>query len=206
MSQVFRIFSTPIFKISVDKELCDKTLSSIYKLKNEGHGVQQQTSWSSKDDLHELHEFQELKDVILYNVNGIFNYLKLTRDEEYISCMWANVNKLGQQHPYHTHSNSILSGVLYLKAPLGAGKTYFSDPRPAAKVLSLPYEDPIAEWMSSNDWGHEAEVGTMLIFPSWLPHGVDYSAFDLEKDRVSLSFNTMIRGNIPYGTRKLELK
>lgn len=206
MGQVFRLFSTPVFKNDVDKELCDRTLKEVYKLKTSGQGFEYQTSWSSRDDLQNLPQFKELETTILKNVKDVFDYLTLKRDEEYITCMWANVNKIGQQHPYHIHANSILSGVIYLKAPLGSGKTYFSDPRPSAKVLSFNYEDPIAEWMSSNDWGHDADVGTMLIFPSWLPHGVDYSAFDLEKDRVTLSFNIMIKGSVTHSTRKVEFK
>lgn len=204
--QVFRIFSTPVFKAELSKDVCKNTLDSIYKLKDSGSGQTSQLTWSSRDDLQTLSEFKEISNSITNKVKGILDYLNLVRDEEYITSMWSNINKLGQQHPQHTHSNSLFSGVVYLQAPEGSGRTYFVDPRPGAKVLSMDYNSPIAEWMTSNNWGHDAEEGTMLLFPSWLPHGVDYSDYDLDKERVSLSFNIMVKTDIQGETRKLSLK
>lgn len=85
----------------------------------------------------------------------------------------------------HNHPNSILSGVYYLKAPENCGGIYFNDPRPASQMLIPPVTD-------FNLWTHpkvsyKPNVGTMLLFPSWLLHGVDMNMSD--EVRIAISFN-----------------
>ena len=205
MSQLVRIFSTPIFKTSFDKTLCDSALQSVFKLKDKKEGYQQQNNWCSRDDLHQLDPFNELSTEILKFSKGVLDHITLIRDSEYITCMWANVNKVGHQHPQHIHGNAFLSGVLYLQLPEGSGKTYFVDPRPAAKVFSFDFKDNPNEWMGGSNWGPPPAVGDLIVFPSWLPHGVDFATSESDAERVSLSFNIMPKLTVDTVTRRISL-
>ena len=205
MNEVYRLFSTPVFKSEIDKMLCDRAVQSILNLRSLKHGVQQTNNWVSRDDLHELPEFKDLSESILTTVTKILDHVTMIRDSEYFTCMWANVNKVGHQHPQHVHANSFLSGVLYLQLPNGSGKTYFVDPRPATKVLSFEFEKNPNEWLSSNNWGPPPEVGKLIIFPSWLPHGVDFAQTNSEEERISLSFNIMVHAKVEVITRRFSI-
>jgi hypothetical protein len=51
-----------------------------------------------------------------------------------------------------------------------------------------------------------AEKGLMLIWPSYLAHGVEYGTSKDDEDRIVVAFNIMIRGTIDRRTARLELK
>lgn len=127
-----------------------------------------------------------LYDPIIVSIfySAIYEYLKearvpddviesLPRDRKSLR-IWASIHSDGSFHDAHSHANSAISGVLYLKTPPGSGSLFFEDPRgrlpPFGHVLRL-----------------KPEVGDLVLFPGWLLHGVQPT---LSKDmRISLSFN-----------------
>jgi uncharacterized protein (TIGR02466 family) len=102
----------------------------------------------------------------------------------------------------HIHSNSLYSGVLYLQMPKGAAPTYFADPRPSAGILRPDYENPNPMFLGAR-WGTFSERGGLIIFPSWLPHGVENVPYDPSLQRITLSFNIMIKTKIEFFTAKI---
>jgi len=119
---------------------------------------------------------------------------KICRESKYrydtleITGMWANMLKKGDSHPPHTHSNNVFSGVYYLEdgAPI-----QFFDPRPQASVLHPNLEYTTFDNSSMVQFNSQKGMG--LIFPSWLQHWVPTT----EKDRISISWNIILRGD--YG-------
>lgn len=98
---------------------------------------------------------------------------------------WALINNQYASDLLQNYPNSVFSGIYYVKAPLNSGGLFFPDPRPAAQIL-VP---PVSEF---NMWTlpqitYKAYEGTMLLFPSWLMHGVEANMSG--EDRVSISFN-----------------
>ena len=85
----------------------------------------------------------------------------------------------------HNHPNSILSGVYYVQAPEHLGVISFQDPRSAAQMLIPPVTE-FSLWTLPKI-SYQPQAGTMLLFPSWLWHGVEMNRSD--HLRVSLSFN-----------------
>ena len=100
---------------------------------------------------------------------------------------WANVNRHGHYNRHHTHANNHWSGVYYVDlgrpdetvSPNGAIE--FIDPRPAVGVYEL------AGAASVSTWTVQPQAGEMLLFPSWLRHGV--LPFYGEGERISIAFN-----------------
>ncbi len=100
---------------------------------------------------------------------------------------WANVNAHGHYNRHHTHANNHWSGVYYVDlgqpdssiSPNGAIE--FIDPRPAVGVFELGPGSAVSTWTL------QPEAGQLLLFPSWLRHGV--LPFYGTGERISIAFN-----------------
>lgn len=106
-----------------------------------------------------------------------------------ITQSWLNYSQPGQYHHRHSHSNSFISGVLYVKAAKDRDKIYFYK-KPSGK-LSIPTKNN--NLFNSTLWWVEVETGDLLLFPSDLEHSV--ANVEVE-NRISLSFNTFPVGSI----------
>ena len=80
----------------------------------------------------------------------------------------------------------------------------WADPRPAARMLEPSFSE-----MNMHNMGRFSvapEKGVMVMWPSFLPHGVERGSCKSNEDRVIVAFNVMIRGLINAPTARLELK
>tara|TARA_R110000824_G_scaffold396413_1_gene597855 strand:- start:1990 stop:2604 length:615 start_codon:yes stop_codon:yes gene_type:complete len=145
-------------------------------------------------DLHKQDYFQELIKLIQESVLKIaehFYQAKQGYKVEVVS-MWLNSKPTGINHPPHNHTNTFISGVLYLD---GEEKTY-----PSLKLLR-PYQLPIVPLVdkfneiNSNVIELLTAKDEVIFFPSYLLHFVDTNLN--EKPRISIAFDTLLRGK--YG-------
>lgn len=103
---------------------------------------------------------------------------------------WANVNGDGDYNRHHSHANNHWSGVYYVELGTPApevspnGAIEFQDPRPAVGVYDLPGAQSLATWTI------QPEAGELLLFPSWLRHGV--LPFRGSGTRISVAFNLRV--------------
>ena len=120
-------------------------------------------------------------------------------DPEYpavIDTIWANVNSKGSYNRTHTHSGCHLSFVYYLKCPEKSGQICFSDPRPQAHAVQLPFM-PSEHWQGQQPEEYGQEVywpptpGRFIMFPSWVCHDVELNQSD--QTRISISGNITFR-------------
>jgi uncharacterized protein (TIGR02466 family) len=200
---LIRAFSTPVFKSRItDKDLVKRMADNLLELKHTGQGFPTHGAFSTRDDLQTLPQFFELCDIILDEINKVLDTLTVERDDHYISCMWSNIAKVGVPHLEHFHPNSYFSGVIYFQVPPGSGDFYITDPRAGPQMFLPKYTKPSAEFVGS-DLQLKPELGVMFIFPSWLKHGVNITEYrpDLP-ERISLSFNIMIRTKIDLPTAR----
>ena len=109
-------------------------------------------------------------------------------NEIYITESWISITKLGQSHHEHFHVNSLLSGVMYLET-IQENSIIFSNPN-----HQLFYFQQNPNQYNYGEAIFKTKKGTLLIFPSHIKHRVPMNKFD--KDRVSLSFNTFVKGEI----------
>lgn len=194
------LYATPLFMAEItDEKVLDNAVDSILKLKENKEGLDRIENWSTKDNLQTLPEFKELADIILYEVGKTLDTLTIKRESHYIPCMWANVSPIGTAHSAHIHSNSFFSGVLYLQMPEGSNPTVFLDPRAGVDMLRPEYENPNPAILGAI-WSTLPKRGTLLIFPSWLPHCVETAPFKPNHQRITLSFNIMLKTKINFHT------
>jgi uncharacterized protein (TIGR02466 family) len=185
-------FPTPIWHFILDdcQQLNDKLLAEVkaeQQRDSKGEKRSNILGWHSTHDLHQRESFAEFANIIGENTVAVANDLHwdLPKISLKIESCWAIVNGKLASNSVHNHPNSVLSGVYYLQAPANSGVISFYDPRPAAQVL-VP---PITEYgvVTLPKISYQPQAGTMLLFPSWLVHGVEMNMTpDL---RVSLSFN-----------------
>ena len=104
---------------------------------------------------------------------------------------WANLNRRGDYNRSHTHTGNHWSSVYYVEPgkevedrPL-SGAIEFIDPRPAINVYDIPGISQVSTWTI------RPEAGMMLMFPSWLRHGV--LPYEGEKVRLTIAFNLRIQ-------------
>lgn len=101
---------------------------------------------------------------------------------------WVHATPPGEITQHHDHKPGVLSGVYYVDKPENSGDLVFVDVNPyhAYRPAVLPgTSDPI----SRPEITMPADNGTMLVFPSWLPHRVPRN--DSDRRRVSVSFNAI---------------
>ena len=106
---------------------------------------------------------------------------------------WGNVLEEHQDHPIHTHSNHVFSGVFYLTT---GNPTVFMDPRPAADCFSFTTKDSFNDFYGGTITS-SAVPNNLILFPSWLSHMVLANKTNVV--RKSISFNIILRGK--YGNR-----
>lgn len=111
--------------------------------------------------------------------------------ELYLTNSWLNVNRPSEQHAIHNHSNSLVSGVLYIKSS-------YIQPTISFNRMISPYlitaEPEDFTPFNSMEWTVPVEDGNIILFPSTLFHYVKPN--ESNNDRVSLAFNTFARGEV----------
>ena len=96
-------------------------------------------------------------------------------------------------NPYHHHGGDI-SAVVYLKIPDGMEEELrkeYQDHYPSNGLIEFMYGEN--QDMRSDNIKFKPEVGTMLLFPSYLTHRVDINKST--QNRISISFNCVPRNS-----------
>ena len=152
--------------------------------------IRAQKGTQTEDDIYKLSTFRPLATAVHKTMADIFKKLEFEYKKIEITGMWGNLLKVGVSHPPHTHSNNLWSGVYYVESAKGAAPIQFFDPRPQANQFQ-PKNNP--NWNNSGMIQFNPDIGTGIIFPSWLQHWVPMTQFE----RISVSWNILLRGD--YG-------
>jgi uncharacterized protein (TIGR02466 family) len=151
-----------------------------------------------------LDMFQELSSWIETRYQDYFQNIWQPRGnvELYTTQSWINHTNPGEEHHVHSHPNSIVSGVFYFDADPAVDKITFVKTN-TKEIDLLPTQFNI---FNSNIWYYPVETGKLVLFPSTLKHTVDrVQESSIRKTRISLSFNTFIKGIINPGPGLSEL-
>jgi uncharacterized protein (TIGR02466 family) len=190
-SDVLRMFPTFVWKAqvapSVRQGIEDDVLAKLDAMRRDAGEPVPGRGWQSEKDLHRLDEFRGLVACIRDAAESVLDFLKTGDGAFELTGLWANMNPKGAAHPIHSHPNNFLSGVYYLRTHEGANTVNFHDPRPQTGIIRPPVTELTAE--NTDLVVVKISDGTLLMFPSWLPHSVDASGSD--ETRISVSFNIM---------------
>ena len=200
-ANIVSIFSTPVYRCNFSRaftraemdfiqkqhEACRPNLGN--KSTKDSYILNRKSFRSIKKEL-EL-RLQDYLDKVLCATPGICSY---------ITQSWINYTSKGEYHHEHSHANSYISGVLYLTANKNCDQIAFI--RKSYFPL-VPQPQVFNDW-NSEMWWMPVHTATLILFPSSLAHSVG-----LKKDddlRISLSFNTFLKGKLGVDHKLTELK
>lgn len=199
--QETRLFYTPLWQTSLADEtrewpqLRQIMLDKIYALMAADKGVEKTNfgGWQSEDNIYQYPEFSWLIGRVMALANTVAPQFAAGRQFD-DGLLWANVNRKGDFNALHTHPDSVLSGVVYLKfAREEQGVIQFMDAREGSPTshwrcfLRLEQSTPL----TSEVHAVVPREGHILFFPGWLKHWVTPNL--TEDDRVSVSFNIRLQ-------------
>jgi uncharacterized protein (TIGR02466 family) len=113
--------------------------------------------------------------------------------ELYITQSWLNKTKPGEYHHLHHHTNSYLSGVLYISCL--PNDVISLEDRTYGLYNNMRFQKKkITTWNVQQITLNVVE-GDFVLFPSWIPHSVNVNETK-NKERISFSFNTFPIGEL----------
>ena len=195
------LFPTPVYIARSDSDLTSK--EEIQKIIKEGM-VDNDYNLSTKNNYIFDENLKELKQFCEHHIKTYAKEVFAPKEELdlYITQSWLNVTKPGEQHHQHCHPNSFISGVFYVSTEEDDRIT-FIDQNWLLKEMMKPEIKDYNLWNSSN-WFFPSITNELIIFPSWLNHRVQPNE-KATTDRISIAFNTFVRGKIGINKDLTEL-
>ena len=153
------------------------------------HGYGGYTSYASLNDLPlRASLFADLERAIARHVAGFARELQFALEGRKLKLdsLWVNVMDKGAIHAPHIHPHAVISGSYYVAVPPNAGAIRFEDPR-LAMMMAAPPRKPSARPENRSFVDVEPKPGMLLLWESWLRHGVEPNR--ARGRRISVSFN-----------------
>lgn len=151
------------------------------------HGYGGYTSYASLDDLpRRATVFAQLKSRLDAHAARFAAALDfdLGGGRLVLDSLWVSMLRPGSAHSGHIHPQAVLSGVVYVSAPPGAGVLRLEDPR-LPLMMAAPPRRADAPAEGGRFVSLTPASGTLFLWESWLRHEV----LPGRAARISLSFN-----------------
>ena len=185
------IFPTPVMRSNIGRSFTEEELKFFEML---WAASQANVTNFRSADTHVLDapEMQSIRSVVAEHVNQ-FGWKVISAHPKhtfYITQSWVNFTQPGQSHFRHMHTNSLISGSLYIYVKKEVDSICFYRNSPAQLLVTddqtNPYNTPIHRV--------SVDVGDLVLFPSSLLHDVETTTGG--HIRVSLAFNAFIKGEL----------
>jgi uncharacterized protein (TIGR02466 family) len=135
-------------------------------------------------------EFVNLKIIITKFVNEYLQKIYKPNNEisAYITQSWLSFTNKNEYHHKHWHPNSFISGTLYINADKNYDMICFHNENNSNFLI----ESTNFDIHNSSTWCFPVYTGCIIAFSSKTSH--DVPKVNTDKTRISLSFNTFIKG------------
>lgn len=169
------------------------------KLKDEEYNFITSSSTDRKEsneiskNVHILNcpELSELKKDLNEYLQQYWNDVYDCEQSIKITNSWIAKSQPGESHHTHEHPNSIVSGVLYIKADEGAGDFKLIHSGPIYDRMEFNYDLRRYSPVNSRSWQFPVRTGDIIIFPSSCLHRTNVNT----TERIILGFNSFVEGN-----------
>ena len=135
-------------------------------------------------------ELGNIRSFIEAKLHDFISNIYASEDKLVITQSWLNRSKKGESHHLHVHPNSIISGVWYPQLNVESPCIHFTKER----KKEVSFHSKQFNEFNSETYVPEINEGDLILFPSNLSHSVPLNESDQE--RISLSFNTWVKGNL----------
>ena len=179
------IFPTPLYRSMLKNSLSETQVNFALTLET-NNNLNNKTS--SDTNILNKNVFKLLKEDLRLMLVDYYKKV-IGRDdlEPYITQSWINFTEPGESHHLHCHRNSIVSGVVFLQANKDYDTITFC--KDNAKFFDFIGKPNIYNF---EEIDVPAGKDFVILFPSDLKHKVKKTKYG--KTRVSLSFNTFVKG------------
>ncbi|MDH5536765.1 MAG: 2OG-Fe(II) oxygenase family protein, partial [Betaproteobacteria bacterium] len=167
------IFPTPILRTNIGRELTEEEHRFFSETeKNLSSNFENSTSIDKY--VLDAPAMQPLRAFFIEGVNQYGRKIISVseRVEFYITQSWINYTQTGQSHHRHMHTNSLISGVFYIKAVKDIDRLFFY--RDATPQISVWNKE--VNWYNADSWCFSVGTGDLILFPSNVQHGVEETA------------------------------
>ena len=135
-------------------------------------------------------ELKKIRTFIETKLNTFVSQTLGSEDRLAITQSWLNKNEKGESHHEHVHPNSMISGVWY---------PVIHDKLPPIQFRNRVQREVELSTERFNTFNSATftlplNPGELILFPSNLTHSVQPNLGD--EERMSLSFNTWVKGNM----------
>jgi uncharacterized protein (TIGR02466 family) len=156
---------------------------------SKNHGYGGYTSYASLNDLTRRASLMaDLEKSVARHVAAFARELQFELGGKRLALdsLWLNVMEKGAIHAPHIHPHSAISGTYYVAVPPKSGAIRFEDPR-LGLMMAAPPRKKTARPENRSFVDVTPRAGLLLLWESWLRHGVEPNA--ASGPRISLSFN-----------------
>jgi uncharacterized protein (TIGR02466 family) len=194
--ELLSLFPTPVliaqYPVPYDKEL-EYIRNLPCRRENKGGDAGNKIHYNRQSEDTFVLDKPELANVREFIKSKIFKFAReimCSKDEVIITQSWINKSKKGESHHEHVHPNSMISGVWY---------PVINEQLPPIQFRSRSQRDIQLSNDKYNNFNSATfllpmKMGELIIFPSNLTHSVP--ANQSETERISLSFNTWVKGSL----------
>ena len=181
-----RLWSFDLPELAPRQAAWTQAVQALRAQSPEPAGRSNRQGWNSEATLFSRPEFAPLHQACAAAFRDVFKAMQAdAKFKRFRLEAWANVHDQGGYNTVHVHPGAQLSGSFYLTLPEGSGAIVFRDPRPGAAMSVIRGAVP----NSTSDVKIMPKAGTLLVFPSWLEHGVEAHAG--EAPRISIAINAV---------------
>lgn len=189
MTQLIGLFPTPLLRIEgfvADAQIAalDARAQQIQRHDNSGSGSLTHTEMlePGSDAL-----FAEIVERAQPHLVQFGTLLFASELQWTVKEMWLNVLETGGSQFLHTHANSFVSGIVYLRQPEGAARTMFRKPASGGEFI-FRNDVPPGHYSAETWTMDKVQAGDLVLYPSHLLHGVPPNEGG---QRITLAFNAI---------------
>mgnify|MGYP003122524778 CR=1 FL=1 len=202
---IHSLFPTPVYYTKMDRGFTKQELNFVNEQKK--HCSKNEGNINTKDNyILNRKQFKNLHEMLSIECNKYLQKIVCPKNKDlelYITQSWLNYTENNQYHHRHEHPNSYVSGVLYINSDIKTDSIKFFH-----NNTYIPISPDIDKkrWnhFNSRSWWFSVDTGTLVMFPSSTTHQVDVK--EGNNTRISLAFNTFIKGTLGDNFSLTELK
>tara|TARA_R100000149_G_scaffold38797_1_gene14945 strand:- start:12 stop:614 length:603 start_codon:yes stop_codon:yes gene_type:complete len=190
MDSLITLFPSLVYKTNINRSLNEKEKKFIKEQSTQAQPTLS-NSMSIDNKILDNVNFENIKSFVDNKIDFFLQQIVQPKHNLkcYVTESWLNFNKKGDSHHKHFHANSFLSGVFYINVDGQDSITFLS---PLKDLITIEKKEE--NELNANYATIKIKQGDLVIFYSHLDHKVDIN--QKNETRISLSFNTFLKGTI----------
>jgi uncharacterized protein (TIGR02466 family) len=198
--QILNLFPTPVYSTVRASGMNSSEIEGVKSIISAGTSNYDVSQNATSNESYVLNtgKFEKIKEFCQHHIQRYVDEIICPAHEieYYISQSWLNVHENpNQYHRQHSHPNSFMSGVYYIKTIENDKIAFHDSNSPVKKVMKPSFNPKDANEWNSDVWHVPVFDDVLIIFPAWFEHSVPPNDKNTS-ERISLAFNVFAKGTI----------